>query len=129
MDDTLKGQLSDRALLKARLNDLASETGGEAFVGTNDFVRALRAAMNDGSNYYTLAYRPGNKDWKGQFRKVRVEAAGKSYSLEYRRGYYAYPESNSVAGSAQALKAAISPETPEATMLQLKSSIEMPSAQ
>jgi VWFA-related protein len=129
MNDTLKGQFTDRALLKERLNDVASETGGEAFVGTNDFARALRAAMNDGSNYCTLAYRPSNKDWKGQFRKVRVEVPGKNYSLEYRHGYYAFPEMNTVADSAQALKAAISPDTPEATMLQLKSSIDMPSAQ
>jgi VWFA-related protein len=128
-NDTLKGQFTDRALLKERLNDVASETGGEAFVGTNDFARALGAAMNDGSNYYTLAYRPGNKDWKGQFRKVRVEVPGKNYSLEYRRGYYAFPETNRAADSAQMLKAAISPNTPEATMLQLKSSIDLPHAQ
>jgi VWFA-related protein len=128
-NDTLKGQFTDRALLKERLNDVASETGGEAFVGTNDFARVLGAAMNDGSNYYTLAYRPGNKDWKGQFRKVRVEVPGKNYSLEYRRGYYAFPETNRAADSAQMLKAAISPNTPEATMLQLKSSIDLPHAQ
>ena len=41
INDTLKGQFTDRALLKERLNDLASETGGEAFVGTNDFARGL----------------------------------------------------------------------------------------
>ena len=129
MNDTMKGQFTDRALLKERLNDVASETGGEAFVGTNDFARALRAAMNDGSNYYTLAYRPGSRDWKGQFRKVRVEVPGKNYSLAYRRGYYAFPETNTAADSGQTLKAALAPETPEATMLQLKSSIDMPRAQ
>ena len=70
-----------------RINDIAFfETGGEAVFGSNDLSGALRRSIEDGSNYYTLAYRPQNHDWDGKFRKIKVEMPGHSYSISYRRG-------------------------------------------
>jgi VWFA-related protein len=127
--DTLQDQFTSRSALRAALNDLADQTGGEATVGSNDFAGALRRSMLDGSNYYTIAYRPTNEKWNGHFRKIHVELAGKSGSLAYRRGYFATADSHHANDSAQELHFALQPETPEATMLPLRARVRLPDAQ
>jgi VWFA-related protein len=127
--DTMRDQFTGRAALRAELNDLANQTGGEAFVGTNDFAGALRRSMLDGCNYYTLAYRPSNGKWNGQFRKIHVELVQKSASLTYRRGYFAVPDVQPAADSAQEMHFAMQPETPESTMLSLRVRVRLPDAQ
>ena len=78
MGDRLQDQFTARSALRYAANDIADQTGGEAFVGTNDFDGALRHSMLDGSNYYTIAYRPTNEKWNGQFRKIHVELVGRA---------------------------------------------------
>jgi VWFA-related protein len=126
--DTIGNQFNGRQALKATMNDLADQTGGEAFAGTNSFADALRRSMDDGSNYYTLAYRPRNQQWNGQFRKLHVDLATKGYSLSYRRGYFAYPDSSSSANSLQELNAAMQPAMPQSTMLALQSKVILPAS-
>ena len=127
---SVQGQFNDRSALRAGMSDLAIETGGEAFTGTNDFARAMQASIQDGSNYYTLAYRPLNTDWNGKFRKIHVDLAAKGYSLSYRRGYYALettsPAPNIQQAGVQQLNKALQPDTPESTMLVLKSQVGLP---
>jgi VWFA-related protein len=129
MGDTIQDQVVSRFDLKTLLNRIAEITGGEAFVGTNDFARALRRGMNDGSNYYTLAYSPQNQKWNGQYRKIRVELAGKSYSLTYRRGYVAYSDAHPKSADGQELIDALRPYVPESTTLALRAFIQPPNAQ
>jgi VWFA-related protein len=74
----------------AAMSALASETGGEVIVGTNDMNKALSRAIQNGSHYYTLSYTPSNKDFDGKFRRIEVKLAGNQYGLAYRRGYYAF---------------------------------------
>jgi VWFA-related protein len=125
-----QGQFNDRSALRAGMSDLAINTGGEAFTGTNDFARAMQVSIKDGSNYYTLAYRPLNTDWNGSFRKIHVDLAVKGYSLSYRRGYYALenvsPATNVQQAGMQQLNKALQPDTPESTMLVLKSQVGLP---
>jgi len=126
---TINSQFNGRQTLKAEMNDLAQQTGGEAFAGLNDFAESLRRSMDDGSNYYTLAYRPHNQKWNGQFRKIRVEMATKGYSINYRRGYFAYSDSSDSTDGKQELTSALQPGTPESTMLLLRSKVELPGTQ
>jgi VWFA-related protein len=71
------------------MNDLADRTGGKAFYNRNDVENAIRATLDDGSTYYTLAYHPQNKEWNGKFRKISVKVHQSGVKLRYRLGYYA----------------------------------------
>jgi VWFA-related protein len=122
----IPSQFNGRQALKAAMNDIADQTGGEAFVGTNDFAQALRRGMGDGSNYYSLAYQPRNQNWNGQFRKLHVELTKRGYSLSYRRGYFALADASQSGTNLSELKAALQPEMPESTMLSLRSKVEVP---
>jgi hypothetical protein len=124
--DAIASQFNGRQALKAAMNDIADQTGGEAFAGTNDFAQALRRSMGDGSNYYTLAYQPHNHNWNGDFRKLHVELAKRGYSLSYRRGYFALAGASQSSTNLAGLKAALQPEMPESTMLSLRSRVEVP---
>ncbi|HWZ01654.1 MAG TPA: VWA domain-containing protein, partial [Edaphobacter sp.] len=123
---TIISQFNDRQALKAAMNDIADQTGGEAFVGTNDFAQALRRSMGDGSNYYSLAYQPRNHNWNGQFRRLHVELIRRGYSLSYRRGYFALADASQSDTYLIELNAALQPEMPESTMLSLRSKVEVP---
>lgn len=126
MGDTLSQQFFNRSTLRGAMNDIAFETGGEAVFGSNDIAGALRRTMDDGSNYYTLAYRPQDADWNGSFRKIKVEVLGHHYSLTYRRGYFASTREIADESPANELNLALQPGAPESTMLLLKSKVQMP---
>lgn len=124
---TYARQFNRRAAERAWVSDLARETGGEAFYGTNDFAGAIRRGMGEESNYYTLAYRPQNSNWNKQFRKIRVEMLKSGYSLTYQRGYFAYPDEPSAEGtSLEQLDAVLQPESPESTLLLLRAKVDLP---
>ncbi len=125
-DGTIASQFNGRQALKAAMNDIADQTGGEAFAGTNDFAQALLRSMGDGSNYYSLAYQPRNHNWNGQFRKLHVELTKRGYSLSYRRGYFALADASQSATNLTELTAALQPQMPESTMLSLRSRVEVP---
>ena len=71
------------------MDQMAQATGGRAFVNTNGLKEAIGKAVEAGSNYYTVAYTPTNRDWNGNFRKIQVKLDHPGVSLAYRRGYFA----------------------------------------
>jgi VWFA-related protein len=73
----------------ATMSKLATQTGGQAFFNTNDLSGAIKAATEQGANYYALSYTPSNKNYNGAYRKLKVTLAGKKYHLAHRTGYYA----------------------------------------
>ncbi|HST12002.1 MAG TPA: VWA domain-containing protein, partial [Terriglobales bacterium] len=73
----------------ATMTKLATQTGGQAFFNTNDLSGAIKAATEQGANYYALSYTPSNKNYNGAYRKLKVTLGGKKYHLAYRSGYYA----------------------------------------
>jgi VWFA-related protein len=68
---------------------IADDTGGKAFIDTNDFGDAVAEVVEDGSSYYTLGYVPDRKKFDGQFHTFKVHLDNASYKLAYRSGYYA----------------------------------------
>jgi len=85
--------LGERAAEKITMNTLAERTGGKAFYDTNGLKEALQQAINNGSNYYTLAYAPTDRKWDGRYRSVRVKLDQSGVNLFYRQGYFAYDPS------------------------------------
>src|SRR5579864_467599 len=117
------------------MTDIARETGGQAFYGSNDLKAALSRSMEDGSNYYTIAYTPQNHDWNGKYRKIEVKCAQGGTKLTYRRGYYAFAESSLAANGkpvddqvALLFATAMHPEAPTSTMVLLKVQVLPPDA-
>jgi VWFA-related protein len=128
LGDTMGQQFSNRSALHTAMNEIAYETGGEAVFGSNDLAGALRRTIEDGSNYYTLAYRPLNHGWDSKFRKIKVELSRSGYSLSYRRGYFAFPDEITTDDTVAELNSALQPEAPESTLLLLKGKVELPDA-
>jgi VWFA-related protein len=103
------------------MTDVARQTGGEAFYGTNDLKEALTKGMEEGANYYTVAYSPANTDWSGKYRKIDVKTTAAGAKLTFRRGYYAIPEHPYTGDrEAAAMTMAMKTSVPEFTMLFLK---------
>lgn len=128
MGDTLASQFTNRSTLHGAMEDIAYETGGEAVFSSNDIAGALRRSMEDGSNYYTLAYRPQNHDWNGAFRKIKVQLAQHGYSLTYRRGYFAFADEVTNQDTTQELVTALQPSAPQSTLLLVRSTVIPPDA-
>ncbi|WP_158944912.1 VWA domain-containing protein [Granulicella sp. S190] len=68
---------------------MADDSGGHAFINTNDLVDAVDKAIAAGSHYYTLTYSPNDTKWNGNFRKIQVSLQQQGLHLAYRRGYFA----------------------------------------
>ena len=112
------------------MSDIARETGGHAFYGTNDLKNAMARSVEQGASYYTLAYAPANHNWSGKYRKIEVKATPPGMELTYRRGYYALQEHElGTARAAAAMTAAMQPAVPEFTGLLLKVQVLPPDAE
>jgi VWFA-related protein len=86
------GLLSQMASLEATLpqeylRTLAGDTGGRAFVSTNDLGQGLRRAWADASQYYLIGYTPGAERKKGRYHKIDVKVSRPDLDLRFRRGY------------------------------------------
>jgi VWFA-related protein len=68
---------------------LASDTGGKAFLDTNDFRPAFSKIQEDTTMYYVLGYTSSNEMKDGRFRRITVSLKRKDVKLDFRRGYYA----------------------------------------
>jgi len=82
------GEIS-RDLNHGAMEDLAKDTGGQAYYNTNGLGAALTRVMNNGAHYYSFAYSPANATMDGKFRRIQVKLLKGKYNLAYRRGYYA----------------------------------------
>jgi VWFA-related protein len=86
--NSLNSDLGAEALNQGNMDLLARDTGGKATYGSNDFMGALAADIENGSRYYTLAYTPTDRKEVGRERKIEIKPASGSYKLSYRRSYY-----------------------------------------
>lgn len=126
LNSTLLRQLTESTDEHAIMDQIAEDTGGKAFYGTNDLQNAMQRSAEQGSHYYTLSYSPQDQNWNGKFRRIEVKLAG-GYHLQYRRGYFALeiPE-HSTNDSTNVLVAAVRPDMPNSTSLYLKAQVLPP---
>lgn len=67
---------------------LAADTGGKAFLDSNDFGKAFAKVQADMESYYVLGYRSSNPAMDGHYRKITVKVNQADVRLDFRRGYY-----------------------------------------
>jgi VWFA-related protein len=68
---------------------LASDTGGRAFLDSNDFSQVFKGVQQDTSTYYLLGYHSSNPARDGRYRRISVKVNIPGVKIDYRRGYYA----------------------------------------
>jgi VWFA-related protein len=68
---------------------LASDTGGRAFLDSNDFSKIFKGVQQDTSTYYLLGYHSANSARDGHYRHIVVKSNLSGVKIDYRRGYYA----------------------------------------
>ncbi len=69
---------------------LASDTGGKAFLDSNDLSRGIQQAQEAIGDYYILGYYTTNSAQDGKFRRIKIALnSGLNATLDYRQGYYA----------------------------------------
>jgi VWFA-related protein len=71
------------------LRNLADQTGGLAWVGSNDFARGFRQIVEDNSTYYLLGYYSDDARQDGKYRTLTVRVNRRGVSVRARKGYYA----------------------------------------
>jgi VWFA-related protein len=112
------------------MDDIARETGGEAFYNQNDLRKLMQRSLDEGTNYYTLAYVPQDHNWDGRYRKIEIKVSVEGAKIRYRSGYYAAPDvATNQTDAAHLLAAAMQPAVPESTSLLFKVKVVPPQAQ
>jgi VWFA-related protein len=73
----------------ATMQKLAEETGGQAFVNTNDLTGAIREAVEDSAVTYTLGFYIDSDSLDNKFHKLKVQVHRSGLNLRYPKGYFA----------------------------------------
>ena len=71
------------------LATLSSDTGGKAFLDSNDFSPAFQRIQQDTSAYYVIGFRSTNPVRDGRYRRLTIKINQPNVKIEYRPGYYA----------------------------------------
>ncbi len=71
------------------MTTLSADTGGKAFLDSNDFAPAFAKVQSDSSAYYVIGFHPSNPARDGKFRKLTVKVNRPGVKLEFRPGYFA----------------------------------------
>ena len=70
------------------MRELSENTGGRAFVGYGDTLRAVRELVEDNNSFYLLGYYPDPLERDGKFHSVDVKIKGRSdLKVRARAGY------------------------------------------
>lgn len=69
------------------LGTLASETGGLAFIGSQNFSESFSKMVEDLNQQYLLCYRAPEHKKPGEFHKIEVVSSRQGVNLRYRKGY------------------------------------------
>ena len=81
----------------------------------------MQDSLQRGSNYYTLAYVPSNRDWNSRYRHIDIKLTRSGAKAQFRKGYFAIPEQEQPeVESRNRLIGAMQPGVPTSTMLLLR---------
>ena len=71
------------------MQKMAEETGGRAFVNTNDLTGAIRDAVEDSAVAYTLGFYIDSDSLDGKFHELKVKLKRPGLDVRYPKGYFA----------------------------------------
>jgi VWFA-related protein len=71
------------------MREIADNTGGEPFYNRNGLAQAATEILEQDNSFYTLVFSPQDFHPDNKWHQVKVKVDGDSYSLSYRRGYFA----------------------------------------
>jgi VWFA-related protein len=111
---------------QAAMQEVAADTGGQAYVETNDLDKAVADAVANGASYYTITYVLPGERLDGKYHKLEVRVDGqRGLKLAYRRGFFADALGKTPADGAQnsVFATALAPDAPEATAILIKARI------
>ncbi len=85
----VQNQLDANFASQETLTTLAADTGGKAFLDTNDLGRVFDRVQRDTSVYYVLGFKSTNPLKDGKYRRIQVKLNRPGLNIEFRKGYYA----------------------------------------
>jgi VWFA-related protein len=71
------------------MEKMADDTGGRAFVNTNDLSSAIRKVVEDSAVTYTLGFYVEPSSLDGKFHELKVQVGRSGLSVRYPKGYFA----------------------------------------
>lgn len=83
--NTLNAQFAQQETVST----LANDTGGKAFLTSNDFAPVYAKVQADTRSYYLIGYSSTNHARDGKYRKIRIEVHRPGIKVTARPGYYA----------------------------------------
>jgi len=82
-------RMSDATASQETMREIASETGGKAYVNQNEIKDGVALAVAEEQASYTVGYYPENKKWDGKYRSIKVKVARGDTEVRCRKGYFA----------------------------------------
>jgi VWFA-related protein len=86
---SMMNALNSNFTTQETLVTLASDTGGRAFLDSNDFGKVFQSVQDDSSTYYVLGYHSTNPARDGRYHRITVKVNVPGVKVDFRRGYYA----------------------------------------
>lgn len=104
------------------MEEVARETGGRAFINTNNLSEAIRSAVEDAAVTYTLGFYPDANLLDGKFHELKIRVKRGHPDLRYQKGYFALQDAQAQQTQSAATEAAQSPL--EAARIHLLAQVE-----
>jgi VWFA-related protein len=108
----------------ATMQKVAEDTGGRAFVNTNDLTGAIRKAVEDSAVTYTLGFYINSDALDGKFHEIKVEVRPKGLSVRYPKGYFAFPDTAPTQNADQRMVETAVQSPIESSMIPLQATFE-----
>lgn len=106
------------------MQKLADETGGQAFVNTNDITGAIRKAVEDSEVTYTLGFYINGNSLDGKLHELKVETKRKGLTIRYPKGYFAFPDTEATKNEDQFRLVAAVRSPIESSSILLKATVD-----
>jgi VWFA-related protein len=71
---------------------MADDTGGRAFVNTNDLTAAIRSVVEESAVTYTVGFYVDASSLDGKFHELKVQVTRPGLTVRYPKGYFAFKD-------------------------------------